>query len=282
MPLATAIRSLVDTNHKLGQIDIYVLSDAISERTRQRIMNSVTGSQIRLHWVPVDLSTYSEFGTLYYASRMTFARLNIPELLPAHIKRALYIDADVLILQDINELLLADLQGAALGAVLDAMDLDRTSGSERLQGVPDVERYFNAGVLLIDLERWRQTCVSERAYRFLEQYPETPYADQDALNVACDGSWTMLDERWNFQQSRDLLAWKTNAAIVHFVTADKPWHPHTRNRNAALYDQFRNRTYFARSGIRRKHDHLLRVWSTLKRFIKSHARRHTSLVRQAK
>jgi lipopolysaccharide biosynthesis glycosyltransferase len=207
---------------------------------------------------------------------MTFARLNIPEVLPAHIKRALYIDTDVLILRDITELLLADLQGAPLGAVLDDMEWNRSPGSKRTQDVPDVESYFNAGVLLIDLAQWNQRGISERAYCFLEQNPATPFADQDALNVAFDGSWTMLDERWNFQRSRDFLVGEANPAIVHFITWDKPWNPSTRNRNAALYDRFRSRTRFARSSIRRKQDQFRRACSMAKRFMTTRAGTHTS------
>jgi lipopolysaccharide biosynthesis glycosyltransferase len=275
MPLATAIRSLVEANREVAQTAIYVLSNGVSERTRQKITDSLEGFDTRLHWLPIDLSTYSGFATPDYASKMTFARLKIPELIPAHIKRALYIDSDVLILGEITELLLADLQGAPLGAVLDAIDWNRAPGSIRIRDVPAVESYFNAGVLLIDLAHWTQSGVSERAYRFLEQNPATPFADQDALNVACDGSWTMLDDRWNFQRSRDHLIGETDAAIVHFVTWDKPWNPNTRNRNAALYDRFRSRTQFARSRIRRNQDHFLRACSMLKRFIKIRAGTHT-------
>jgi lipopolysaccharide biosynthesis glycosyltransferase len=286
MPLATAIRSLVEADEKLAQIDIYVLSNGVSGPTRQRIADSFAGFQIRLHWLPIDLAAFSEFGTLHYATKMTFARLKIPELLPVRFRRALYIDADVLILHEIADLLLTDLQGAALGAVADAMEGDAKSGSKRLHGVPPVKRYFNAGVLLIDLEQWKETCVSERAFRFLEQNPGTPYADQDALNAACDGVWTMLDERWNFQLSQDVLVGSADPSsrpsILHFVTSDKPWHPHTRNRNAALYDQFRSRTRFARSRMRRGRDHLLRAWSLLKRSVKAGAARHTNLVRLAR
>jgi lipopolysaccharide biosynthesis glycosyltransferase len=275
MPLATAIRSLLESNRELVQTAIYVLSDGISDRTRQKITKSLTEFDTRLHWLPIDLSTYSGFATLYYASKTTFARLAIPKLIPAHIRRALYIDSDVLILGKITELLSADLQGAPLGAVLDEIDWNRAPGSVRIQGVPAVESYFNAGVLLIDMAQWNQSGVSERAYRFLEQNPATPFADQDALNVACNGSWTMLDDRWNFQRSRDLLVEETTATIVHFVTWDKPWTPNTWNRNAALYDRFRSRTQFARSTMRRNQDQFLRACSRLKGLIRTRLGTHT-------
>src|ERR1700758_2541533 len=61
MPLATAIRSLVEADEKLAQIDIYVLSNGISERTRQRITGSLAGFEIHLHWLPIDLAAFSEF-----------------------------------------------------------------------------------------------------------------------------------------------------------------------------------------------------------------------------
>ena len=275
MPLATAIRSLIEANEKISEVEIYVLSNGISNRTQARVAESFAGFAMRLHWLPVDLTTYSDFRTLHYASKMTFARLQIPDLLPAHIERALYLDADVLILRDITELLLTDLGAAPLGAVLDSMDRERPLVDHRPAGVPAVTRYFNAGMLLVDLKNWRAAQVSERAFRFLEANPQTPYADQDALNVACDEVWIELDERWNFQRSRDLPAFRSASpsapAILHFVTADKPWYPNTRNRNAALYDEVRSRTGFARNGMTRSRDHLLRALSKLKRSIKTNS-----------
>ena len=134
--------------------------------------------------------------------------------------------------------------------VLDALDRVTVAllGVELLPAVTD---YFNAGVLLIDLPRWREERISERAYAYLTAHPEAPLGDQDGLNFACDGLWKKLDPRWNFQKHfEEQIASLTAAerpAIVHFVTGQKPWLPRSLSVNAGLYDTFRSQTRFART-----------------------------------
>jgi len=86
---------------------------------------------------------------------------------------------------------------------------------------------------------------------FLEQNPRTPFGDQDALNVALDGRWKILDPRWNFQRhalvSLASLPPPERPYIVHFVMAEKPWIARMLSPNAAFYDGFRARTLFRRS-----------------------------------
>ncbi|MGZ9156923.1 MAG: glycosyltransferase, partial [Candidatus Binatia bacterium] len=70
-----------------------------------------------------------------------------------------------------------------------------------------------------------------------QAHPKSPFSDQDALNVACDGLWTRLDPRWNFldcYESKKLsqLSAEGRPGIVHFVTYDKPWNAGFLNVNA--------------------------------------------------
>jgi lipopolysaccharide biosynthesis glycosyltransferase len=136
-----------------------------------------------------------------------------------------------------------------------------------------VSTYFNAGVLLIDLDRWRHERISERALEFLEKHPTTPYADQDALNVACDGRWKHLDHKWNFQahdsQRFERTEKRLRPAILHFVMAAKPWDARSASLNAAFYDSFRRRTVFARTYTQALSDRLQRMWSIAKRRLRS-------------
>ena len=149
--------------------------------------------------------------------------------------------------------MLTDLRGAAVAAVRDHhVDSDLKSNlRDRTVGVPRVRDYFNAGVMLIDLPEWRRQRISEKALQYLHEHCNSPYSDQDALNVACDGMWKELDSTWNFQNHHvtriDRQPPTRRPAIVHFITSSKPWKPSSSSINAALYDRFRRRTRFRRS-----------------------------------
>ena len=99
-----------------------------------------------------------------FASRLsiaTYHRLALPELLPGR-DRILYLDADMLALTDLTPLWETDLHGCAAAVVQDYF-LGTEKRWERL-GLPHPE-YFNAGMMLMDLDRWRKeklaACVAE-------------------------------------------------------------------------------------------------------------------------
>jgi lipopolysaccharide biosynthesis glycosyltransferase len=100
-------------------------------------------------------------------------------------------------------------------------------------GMDQNAKYFNAGVLIINLEEWRENNIAEKAISFLLEHPEKAYAaDQDALNHAINGDYFTLDLRWNFIGDATLYSnYKLDAiknalknpAIIHVIGPNKPW-----------------------------------------------------------
>lgn len=274
MPLATTIRSVVEANRRGWPVEIYVLSHGFSESTKRRVIDSQPEGSCLIRWVPVDLTPFAGLSTLGHISSATYARLLIPSVLPDGIPRVLYLDADILVLDDLGPIWESNLDGAALGAVLDeSLDTHVKMGKTSLPGLPSVRDYFNAAVLLIDLARWRAERITEKALEYLRQYPDSPYSDQDALNVACDGMWKTLDRRWNYYQV-DLekplseLSAAQRPGIVHFHGSLKPWIARSLNSNAAFYDRFRSRTLFACTAEERLRRIPFTIWSRLKSALK--------------
>lgn len=289
MPLATTLRSVVEANERAWPIQVYILSNGFSENLKTKIVYSLPNGSCSICWAPVDLAAFAGFSTLRHISTTTYARLLIPNILPEGVPRALYLDADLLVLQDLGPIWEMSLDGAVLGAVLDErLDTYVKKGNASLErsALPRVRDYFNAGVLLIDLTRWRTAQVTEKAMEYLERCPHSAYSDQDALNVACDGVWKKLDPRWNYYQI-DLkrpvsdLSDDQRPGIIHFQGWSKPWDPGSLNFNARFYDGFRSRTLFALTlgerwrqvptvnwarlkSILRRSDALRHLWNRLK------------------
>lgn len=253
MPLATALRSLADSNRAHWPLDVHVLTDGFSSGARQQVLRSLPEGAMQIRWVPVDLSAFGSFGLLEHVSRISYARLLIAQLFPATVPRVLYLDTDILVMGDLSALWNSDLKGHVIGAVVDHhVDTDlRANRVDRIQGVPRVRRYFNAGVLLMDLRELRRRQSLERAMDYLRTHTETPYSDQDALNVACDGAWAELDSRWNFQNHHHARIARLPAAlrpaVLHFITRSKPWKPSSVSVNAGLFESVRDHTQFRRT-----------------------------------
>jgi lipopolysaccharide biosynthesis glycosyltransferase len=275
MPLATALRSMVEANRSSTGLNLSVLASDFSAHTKQTVLESLPQGSAALSWISVDILPFSELSTRPHISCMTYARLLLPSVLPETVSKVLYIDPDVLVLDDLAQLWDIDLGECVVGAVADIFSEANAKrlgliGSGTYQPGDDAEgvgrsTYFNAGVLLIDLSRWRKERISEQAFAYLLQHPETELSDQDALNIACAKRWKRLDSRWNFQTHVTTrlseLDPDSRPRIVHFVTSSKPWIPSVRSRNAAFYDGFRDRTRFARTSVEKLRDSFVRSWS---------------------
>lgn len=250
MPLATTLRSISDNNKQSWPLRFFVLNDGIDCGARKQIESSLPDGAAVFQWIDIDLKPFQAFKTLPRISKMTFARLALPFVLPAHIETVIYLDIDVLVLGSLAGLSSVLLNDAPFAAVKDPLDLCIHDPSARDVGVPVVNKYFNAGMLLIQPFHWRKQCISERAIDYLTNFPQTPFADQDALNVAADGVWLELSNVWNFQGHRttDIQKWQPSRKprVIHFVTEQKPWKPQFLSAYAQLYDLYRGRTKFAR------------------------------------
>ena len=273
MQLATTLRSITNAHPSGWPLDFYVLVDDFSLDARLKVEESIPSGAASIRWSPVDLASFQGFSSApHLSSKIIFARLLLPWLFSDDTRRILYLDADLLVLDDLRPIWDLDLDGAAVGGVLDTLDLAIKQGMPGLEGVPAVTDYFNAGVLLIDLPQWREERISERAFAYLSAHPQSPFGDQDALNFACDGLWKKLDQRWNFQDHHETriadMTPTERPAIVHFVTGEKPWLPSSLSVNAGLYDAFRSHTRFARTRRDRFSDTALATWRRIKRRVR--------------
>ncbi|MDC7692785.1 glycosyltransferase family 8 protein [Asticcacaulis sp. DXS10W] len=205
---------------------VFILYDGISKGDIQKFQSGAEG--VCIDWV--DLSTHRvlDFTALLHISRATYLRLALIEVLPRDIRKILYLDVDMIVDDDIGELWDQSLDGMPCAAVVDP----GISGEEFAQRwrLVGIGRYFNAGMLLIDVEQFRQNHIMEQAIELLVNKREKcELADQDALNFGLWRNWKPLNSRWNFQRKflydefRQQYESGSSPAIIHFTEAFKPW-----------------------------------------------------------
>lgn len=276
MPLATTLLSVTEANRRAWPLQIYILACGFSHNIKAKIADSLPKGSCLIEWVSVDVTAFSGFSTIRHISSATYARFLITNSLPEEISKVLYLDADILVLDDLVSLCETELDGAVVGAVLDERVTTHIKmGNTSLGGLPlpCVQDYFNAGVLLIDLAKWRTERTSQKAIEYLELHPHSAFSDQDALNFACDGRWKKVDPRWNYYQidlktSISDLRDKQRPGIIHFQGWCKPWDPGSLNVNARFYDSFRSRTLFARTLGERWKQVPIVIWARLKSILR--------------
>jgi len=159
-----------------------------------------------------------------------------------------------------------DLGPCTIAAVRDAF-LSDAPWRAQLNAIAgaSVGEYFNSGVLLIDLTRYRSTGAGPALLALLRRFNrEFVYTDQDAMNVVFAGLWKALPFRWNVQsywytldfwlkaaalpaeKRAQLEAAVTNPAIIHYTTPSKPWHFMNTHRLKQEYWKYRALTPYAR------------------------------------
>ncbi len=164
--------------------------DPASVSKLQRLVSAHNGQLEVYH--PND-SLYQGLPTLRYGEAV-YQRINLPEYIPQHIERVLYIGADTLVLGNLGELWRVDLQGHLVAAVENLSPRAcQDIGFARTE-------YFNSGVLLIDLKGWRREKIHHQVTDYArENAHRLQYVDQCSLNAVLRGRWLRLMPEWNQQ-----------------------------------------------------------------------------------
>jgi lipopolysaccharide biosynthesis glycosyltransferase len=260
---ATMLCSLLEHN-SVYRIHLFYSSIASSELAKLRSLIAKYGSELLCYEMVTE-----EFQELRVdkwkpiSSVANYFRLLAPRILPPDLRKILYLDCDIIVRRPLKELWSAALGNYALAAV-ECSFWDPKA--ELFVKLPVGAKYFNSGVLLINLDYWRQNDVCQQTMSFVRNHPEqVNLYDQDALNAILVDRWLNLPAIWN-EQARSTLdrpalrdKYVLDPAIVHFVGHDKPWcwscaHPFRRE-----YHKYRSKTPWRKYKLRGKPSLLQRL-----------------------
>jgi lipopolysaccharide biosynthesis glycosyltransferase len=228
-------------------IILHVGVDAAAQKRVESVAPNAT-----FVWVEVGDDDVPAFANRMHFTRATLFRLGLEKLAPADCHRLLYLDADITVLRDVRELYAMDLEGNPVAAAIDAF-VDPIAFAKRWSLTPGPE-YFNAGILVIDLDMVRAEKLFTKAAKFVADN-DPPLNDQDGLNFACWGRWKRFSVAWNAQRhmaigtliaeiSVDKHLGNRQPRIIHFTGPEKPWLPNVYHPWAWLYWQSLKRTPF--------------------------------------
>jgi len=176
---------------------------------------------------PLKIKKYLFYGApeMGHLKLENYYRLAIPNLIKSN--SALYLDCDILIRANIRELFDIDLKGYALAAVQDPINYQPRD----VLKMKDTSRYFNSGIILMNLEYWRQHELSNIILNFaIENHSLLLYADQCAINGIIGLDYISLNKTYNFQTDNIINGDEKNktelnkSKIVHFTGPYKPMH----------------------------------------------------------
>ena len=245
---ATSMLSFLETNREIvGRI--FLVGDVGKSRRWRLFQRTVAfrfGKQIEVI-APPSAETQALF-TSRGISAASYYRLFLGSLLPPEVHHVLYLDADTLVVGPLCELgdLVAD-SGAFHSYPLCAVE-----SQGRMRHFSEFEStnffYFNAGVLLINLKKWRETLPVVKLVGLAKKHGSSlRFHDQDVLNLATLGNFGSLEPKFNRMRG---AARAGEDRIIHFVGPAKPWT--ARGRKHSYTSRYRK--------LRRRTPYLFYVW----------------------
>lgn len=276
MPLTVTICSVLQTLGPGVRLDLHVIDVGIGAAGRARLRESWRDERLTVHWHSVDPLALKNLPVSDHLTPAAYARLFAPRLLPAELGKVIYLDSDLLVLEDLAALWAEPMGDAACLAVPDLgcpwvdcaatlpnyarcrqyLSVHLAIPNYRDVGMAPDAPYFNSGVMVMNLDQWRAADITQGALDILSRNRQhVMFADQYALNVVLYQRWRPLSLSWNqgshifryptWQDSpfdlTSLSACRFEPRIVHFTSGAKPWlygnaHPY-RSLFFAVLDQ---------------------------------------------
>lgn len=202
-----------------------------------------------------------------FITKEAYFRLFVMDVLPQTLEKVLYLDVDMVICGSIRELWDMDISDVAVGAVPDCFhqDIHETNriGYEVGLGI------FNSGVLLINLNYWREHDVMKEFVAYAKEAKDhLKYHDQDVLNYVFRHSKKELPIRFNlqtihmyydrfrylhFRLIEEVKEAFRHPVIIHYTGPEKPWYINAYHPLKSYYEKYRQLTPWKKDTLKRMH-----------------------------
>lgn len=221
--LAVTIQSLSENISKRNLYKLRILYTNINEKNQNEI-KKYENDNIQIEFVNVQNNLEKIEGNLLtrdYYSNATYYRILIPNLYPEYDK-VLYLDADIVILDDIAKLYNKNINNYLIAGVSEhwfRKYKELQEYAKKVIGVSNYKKYINAGIILMNLKELRKIQFEKKFLHLLQNIKYIFAQDQDYFNRICKGRIKYINECWN---ASGYIYDKPNPKIIHY-TVYKPW-----------------------------------------------------------
>jgi lipopolysaccharide biosynthesis glycosyltransferase len=237
--LCVLILSLVESQTQ--EINLKVLGTGWREQEKHEIQQ--LGSElIHIDFIDVEIDALEEVNLTYGFPVATIYSLLAPKYYESIESRIIYVDSDIVVMQDISELWSLPFShpvGAVVDSHIGVIGNPSMSRPWRELGIDPLSAYLNTGLLVVNVEEWNRLNITEQCLNMLSKYV-MPCLDQDALSLVLAGNFYQIHPKYNLMpfhltpklrvsdlivNSQFLREAIANPAIIHFHRSffGKPW-----------------------------------------------------------
>lgn len=253
--------SLMENNKTIEDIHIYVLGENLTWHSQKKLTAQVQQYGYQIHFINTDTLIEKMRGLKipkYRGAYATNMKMFVADYLKDDIDRLLYIDSDTIIYGDISPLAFLDMDNKPIAMVLDSL-----GARHKLEiGLDKDDYYFNGGVILYDIKKWRYDKCMEKIQEHVKNYRAHYMApDQDILNVVLKKQIKKIDISYNIQPIHTVYSYKqynrtfgqkmyysedeiksavNNPKIFHFFRylGEFPWHRNSLHPFVPYFDKY--------------------------------------------
>lgn len=212
--------------------DFYVMHNGLKRESKKKL-RELSSHRFKILFFNVAghiSSLESRFKVRDYYTLTTYYRLLIPDAF-FFIDKALYLDCDIVVLDDLSKLYNQDIGDNLVGAIPDASVQIVPEFIEYVEKALKIkkEKYFNAGILVMNLKKMRQTHLLRKVFEISKNVVFKIAQDQDLLNVICRDKVYYIGQEWNVMPIGGKIQ---NPSLIHYNLIYKPW-----KRDDVLYQE---------------------------------------------
>ncbi len=271
MPCGVMLYSICKNNQE-SDITFHIVVDESVNQTMQQSLENVllpkSSKKGRFYYINgndyIHLPRLDETNPKRYITKAAYYRLYLSEILPSSLDKVLYLDSDIIIRHSIKDLWNTDISNFYVGVVPDVGEgvIDKYN---RLR-YPPHKGYYNSGVQLINLKKWRDEHIIKKFVEFMQNHPDwIKLHDQDVMNRIFYDSKFILPITYNFQEGylwnelfydywkyeEQVLAARKDPIILHF-TDSKPWKEGCTHPWSKEFFKYQKETVWSNSPIIKK------------------------------
>lgn len=223
--LDVALRSLIENASIEYHYIINVLNTGLKTENIEKVKRlennnfTINFCDVSNHIEPIK----NKLRNVYHFSLVTYYRLFIESMFPEYDK-VLYLDCDIVVLGDISKLYNTPLENNLVGACREQIICSQPVFRDYTKVTMGIEpeKYFNAGVLVMNLKKFRECKIEDKFSYLINKYNfDVLDPDQAYLNVLCKDKVKHLPIGWNKESLPEPCEGALN--LVHYALYKKPW-----------------------------------------------------------
>ena len=237
-PVGISMTSILKYNKN---VVFHIFVDSVLEKDIKRIKQTIEMAQTACYIYYLDSAILKNLYQNPFWGWAANIRLIAAKELEGKLEKVLYLDADTLCMSNIIELFRTNIHHKIVGAVEDVFpnELDKRKRMEKLLLV---NNYFYSGILLINLNKWQENRISEKAFELLlnhaDKFKSAP--DQDVLNYLLKDNVFWLNRNVNVFANNIVDC--GNPIFIHFI-GQKPWTDYYYSETLKIFDKEYNNIY---------------------------------------